>query len=134
MPYRLTPNLWSNEVVVTGTGLPNELPRKYVPHALATAVVVQAFRDKVGRLKVNSWYRSPQVNEEVGGWHASRHLKALAMDVVPLDMELAEAWKILTDMVDAGLPVDQAIRYPTFIHIGISIANDETRREYWAED
>ena len=56
------------------------------PHAVAS---LQALRDEVGGLHVNSGYRSPQYNDSVGGATFSRHMYGDGFDVDPLQVGLS---------------------------------------------
>ena len=75
-----------------------------------------AVRQFVGQLRVNSWYRSRQVNNAVGGEQTSYHLDALATDVVPKG-DVLNAFKML---VASDLDYDKIIyekRRSEWIHI-----------------
>jgi GH25 family lysozyme M1 (1,4-beta-N-acetylmuramidase) len=50
------------------------------PHAVAK---IQQVREQIGALQVNSGYRSPTYNAQVGGATKSRHMYGDAFDVVP---------------------------------------------------
>ena len=74
--------------------------------------VLQPLRDNWGKpLHINSGYRCPMLNKEVGGQPTSQHVKGEAADVAcdkPVEMaRLAAAM---------CLPYDQMIIYPTFVH------------------
>ena len=77
--------------------------------------VLQPLRDKVGRpLKINSGYRCPELNAKVGGVTTSQPCKGEAADVWCATLtpyELAKA------MLLNGIPYDQMILYPSFIHL-----------------
>ena len=74
--------------------------------------VLQPLRDAWGKpLHVNSGYRCPELNKEVGGMPTSQHVKGEAADVAcDKPVELARLAKALR------LPYDQMILYPTFVH------------------
>lgn len=75
--------------------------------------VLQPLRDKVGvPLHINSGFRCPELNKAVGGVQTSQHVKGEAADVSGLDpLTLARmVWGM-------GLPFDQMILYPDFVHI-----------------
>lgn len=81
--------------------------------------VLQPLRDAWGRpLLVNSGFRCPELNAKVGGVPTSQHLKGEAADIAPnisyatvnSQVEIARLAKSL------GLPFDQMILYPTFVH------------------
>lgn len=75
--------------------------------------VLQPLRDKYGKpLHVNSGYRCPPLNRAVGGVSSSQHLRGEAADI-SCDNP-AQLLKVLKDM---NISFDQAILYPTFLHI-----------------
>lgn len=74
--------------------------------------VLQPLRDAWGKpLHINSGYRCPELNSEVGGMPTSQHVKGEAADVAcDNPVELARL------AVAMRLPYDQMILYPTFVH------------------
>lgn len=74
--------------------------------------VLQPLRDEWGGpLEINSGYRCPKLNKAVGGVSTSQHVKGEAADVKCTDpAALARLAKSL------GLPYDQMILYPSFVH------------------
>lgn len=82
--------------------------------------VLQPLRDAWGPLAINSGYRCPEVNKAVGGVPTSQHTKGEAADVCPFgrnghgDIEVVR--KLAITARDLGLPFDQMILYPTFVH------------------
>ena len=82
--------------------------------------VLQPLRDAWGPLAINSGYRYPEVNKAVGGVPTSQHTKGEAADVCPFgrnghgDIEVVRQLAITAR--DLGLPFDQMILYPTFVH------------------
>lgn len=74
--------------------------------------VLQPLRDAWGKpLHINSGYRCPELNREVGGMPTSQHVKGEAADVAcDNPVELA---RLAASM---HLPYDQMILYPTFVH------------------
>ncbi len=82
--------------------------------------VLQPLRDAWGPLAINSGYRCPEVNQAVGGVPTSQHTKGEAADVCPFgrnghgDIEVVR--KLAITARDLGLPFDQMILYPTFVH------------------
>ncbi|MCH9681572.1 MAG: hypothetical protein K0V04_09075 [Deltaproteobacteria bacterium] len=56
------------------------------PHAIAR---LQTLRNQVGGLKVNSGYRNPNYNSQVGGATHSRHMYGDAFDLAPLSTSLS---------------------------------------------
>lgn len=77
-----------------------------------TENVLQPLRDAWGEpLKVNSGYRCKALNAAVGGVHTSQHVKGEAADIAAGDPV-----KLARLAVKLGLPFDQMILYPTFVH------------------
>lgn len=83
--------------------------------------VIQPLRDAWGKpLAINSGYRCPEVNMAVGGVPTSQHTKGEAADVCPFgrnghgDIEVVR--KLAITARDLGLPFDQMILYPSFVH------------------
>ena len=84
--------------------------------------VIQPLRDAWGEpLAINSGYRCPEVNKAVGGVPTSGHTKGEACDVCPFgrnghgDIEVVRQLAITAR--DLGLPFDQMILYPSFVHL-----------------
>lgn len=84
--------------------------------------VIQPLRDAWGKpLAINSGYRCPEVNKAVGGVPTSQHTKGEAADVCPFgrnghgDIETVRQLAITAR--DLGLPFDQMILYPSFVHL-----------------
>lgn len=104
------------ELTRTGTGLPNA-PTPAVTAALTALVdrVLDPLRDHLGRaVRVTSGYRSPAVNAKVGGARRSQHMRGEAADISAAGMtpeSLASA------IVALGLPFDQIIVEPTWVHV-----------------
>ena len=77
-----------------------------------TENVLQPLRDAWGKpLKVNSGYRCKALNVAVGGVPTSQHVKGEAADIAAGDPV-----KLARLAVKLGLPFDQMILYPTFVH------------------
>lgn len=75
--------------------------------------VLQPLRDAWGKpIKINSGYRCEKLNKAVGGVPTSQHTKGQAADC-GVDDPLA----LVRLLLDLGLEFDQAIVYPTFVHI-----------------
>lgn len=74
-------------------------------------------------LVINSGYRCPELNREVGGVATSQHVKGEAADVA-CDDPLALA-QLAYDM---NLPYDQMILYPTFVHFSHKLEGEQRRQ------
>ncbi len=81
-----------------------------------TERVLQPLRDKVGHpLKINSGYRCPELNREVGGVPTSQHTKGEAADIAAADPFLLA--KVVRSTPEIWNEVDQMILYPDFVHL-----------------
>lgn len=78
--------------------------------------LLEPARALVGPLRVTSGYRCPGLNRAVGGSRSSAHIDGLAADVVPLELDLRDAYQRLAQ---SGLAFDQLIfEFGRWIHIG----------------
>lgn len=84
----------------------------------------------VGELKINSGYRSEDLNEMVGGVPNSQHMKGQAADIRcgRSDKENVEYLDEVEDFAKRYLNYDQLIRYDTFIHVSYNALRN--RRQY----
>lgn len=84
--------------------------------------VLQPLRDAWGKpLHINSGYRCPELNKAAGGVSTSQHTKGEAADVCPFgcrnghgDIDVVR--RLAATARDLGLPFDQMILYPSFVH------------------
>ncbi len=128
-PVHLSPHFTVGELTTTNTGLPNDpdIPARYALKALCSAVL-EPWRESVGRIRVTSGFRSPQVNAAVGGKSSSQHARGEAADVVLMDHGRLAAWQRLVEMAEHGLPVDQAILYEATNHVHVSHTAERVAR------
>lgn len=97
-------------------GIDNTIPESVKPAIRElTNTCLQPLRDDLGAsVIVESGFRCKKLNEEVGGTEKSQHPKGEAADIrSPFFIPLLIARRI----VALGLPFDQLILYPTFVHI-----------------
>lgn len=124
----ITPHFTYAEMTHTDTGLPNTPSDYYLGelHRLCETVL-EPMRDIVGPLKINSGFRTPEVNEAIPG-HAthSQHMDGNAADVVPLNMGLMDAFQRVKA---SDVPYDQLILEPTWIHISCAPKSRGPRRQ-----
>lgn len=86
-----------------------------------TENVLQPLRDAWGKpLKVNSGYRCKALNAAVGGVPTSQHVKGEAADIAAGDPV-----KLARLAVKLGLPFDQIILYPTFVHFSHKLNGEQ---------
>ncbi len=83
--------------------------------------VLQPLRDACGKpLHINSGYRCEKLNAAVGGVPTSQHVKGEAADIAAENpAELARM------AVSLGLPFDQMILYPTFVHFSHKLNSEQ---------
>ena len=115
----MTEHFTLEELTRTHTGLPNDPPQELMENGLKLARLLEEIRKRLNvPLRVLSGYRSPRVNEAVGGVPNSVHTMFLAADFTPMGMKVTEAWRRFTTWYHE-LPVGQAIVYPVrwFIHV-----------------
>lgn len=106
------------ELIHTETGLDN-MPDtdSHLANLASLWNVLNFVREKLGRpIIVNSAFRTPQVNKQVGGAKRSLHMQGRAADIYtdPLHMDIL--WKILEQNKD---DFSELIKYPTFYHVAI---------------
>jgi len=86
-----------------------------------TENVLQPLRNAWGKpLKVNSGYRCKALNAAVGGVPTSQHVKGEAADIAAGDPV-----KLARLAVKLGLPFDQMILYPTFVHFSHKLNGEQ---------
>ena len=89
-----------------------------------TNTVLQPLRDAWGLpLHVNSGYRCPKLNTAVGGAATSQHTKGEAADI-----KAEPPVKLAQLAYDLGLPYDQMIIYPTFVHFSHKLHGEQRRQ------
>lgn len=92
------------------------------------AEVLDPVRQLLGcPMHVNSGYRSPALNDAVGGKPNSAHKDGRACDFRPIGMSLRAAFDLIRN---SEIPYDQIIiEYKTWIHIAIAPAGEKPRRQ-----
>lgn len=83
--------------------------------------VLQPLRTAWGRpMTINSGYRCPELNRAVGGVATSQHTKGEAADVACDD-----PYALAQLAHELGLPYDQMILYPTFVHFSHRLEGEQ---------
>lgn len=83
--------------------------------------VLQPLRDAWGEpLHINSGYRSERLNALVGGVPTSQHVKGEAADV-----KCDRPYELASLAERMGLPFDQMILYPTFVHFSHKLQGEQ---------
>jgi zinc D-Ala-D-Ala carboxypeptidase len=80
---------------------------------------LEKIRAKVGPMRINSAYRSPDVNKAVGGSPTSQHCRGEAADWTAINMKLKDTMKeVLKLHMDGHLVFDQLIyEFGRWLHI-----------------
>ena len=92
---KLSEHFTREELIASGTGLPNVPTEQQSEKLLYLAIyLLEPLRRRFGRIKVNSGYRSPAVNDAVEGSKTSQHMEGEAADIVPLisDIDIVFSW------------------------------------------
>jgi len=123
---QLSPHFSLAELLHTSTGLSNDPSPEQVEHLrVLCRDLLEPVRTLLGvPLRVNSGYRSPQVNAAVGGSPTSQHMRGDAADVVPVGMTAEEAMRRIAREVEAGRlkAADQIILYQSeFLHLSTNV-------------
>lgn len=88
--------------------------------------VLQPLREYVNEpLIITSGYRCEALNKAVGGVSTSQHTKGQAADV-----KTSNPKKLLSDLLEMEIDFDQAILYPTFLHISYNIEGNRRQVLY----
>lgn len=105
-------------------GLNNEPNRDQIDNLKILCVeLLQPLRDIYKELFIiSSGFRSLEVNTAVGGVPTSQHMKGQAADIT-----VKNPRRLLAELQSSGLDFDQAILYPSFLHI--SYNSGKNRRQ-----
>ncbi len=93
----------------------------HADNAIRLAKELQKARDFIGRpIKVNSWFRPPDINRAIGGASNSQHLTANAADIACPDLAFAKFLTIFRTNWDGYL-----LAYPLskFLHVDLRAGN-----------
>ena len=123
---RITDNFTLQEMTNTNTGLSNEPNTEQLENIIKLAKLLQIIRNEYGKpIKVNSAFRSVEVNNKVKGSKNSDHLYGCAADITCERNDVL--WEIINHLiVTKQISVRQLIweygtQYgPKWIHISIN--------------
>ena len=104
----------------------NNVPNELFDNMMNSTVGIQRVRDLLKiPMRINSWYRSPELNNKVGGAIKSAHLKCLAVDFVPIRMNINEAYELISksDIQFDQLILERNSAGSVWIHISWSNKN-----------
>jgi hypothetical protein len=93
-------------------------PRALWENIAPVAKAADLARAELGSaMRILSAYRSPEYNLAVGGARFSRHLQFDALDLAPVNGQVATLHRILVRLRRAGIFTGGIGRYPSFVHI-----------------
>jgi hypothetical protein len=128
----LSPHFTLEELTVSETaarkGLDNTPPDDALFNLRRLALFLEDVRTTIGKpIRINSAYRSPEVNGSVGGKTTSQHCLGCAADIRVPGMTPNEVVKKLKD---SNLQYDQLIReFDSWTHISIPNTKDAKPRK-----
>lgn len=91
------------------------------------AAFLESIREAIDKpIKINSAYRSPEVNASVGGSKTSQHCKGQAADIRVAGMTPDQ---VVQAIIAAKLPFDQVIReFDSWTHVSIAPKDKAPRK------
>ena len=112
----LTPHFSLAELTVTKTNLDNTPSKEVIEVLRTTAFYMEKVREILGNvaITINSGYRSPDVNRQVGGTSNSSHTYGYAVDFTAYGHTPLTISNILSK---SNLKFDQLIYEKTWVHI-----------------
>ncbi|MCI4437960.1 MAG: hypothetical protein JHC33_14225 [Ignisphaera sp.] len=122
---------------------PNLVPQnrldaqKYISSGDKLADLLEQVRDLFGgmAITVDSGFRNPSLNTAVGSKaKSSAHLRFEAADIVPTNMSVANAFKLLVNNKDKLPNMRKAIIEMGWIHIEVKTAASQTQTLYTTSD
>lgn len=120
---KMSPHFTLQELTASDTALREGLDNTPNADALANlcrlSQCLEQVRDQVGRpIRINSAYRSAELNRRVGGAPGSAHTLGLAADIVVADMS---ARALAQRVIDSGLAFDQLIlEFDRWVHLALA--------------
>lgn len=126
---------FSASATAAAAGISNDIPENIKPAIRALVLnLLQPLCDITGwGCKINSGYRSPELNKRISGVSTSQHLTGEAADnvffkkvngktvyVVPIE--------VLRVVVASGLDFDQMIAYNDFVHLSYTVTRPNRRQ------
>lgn len=127
---QLSKNFTLEELQVSATALRKDIENVATPDAIKNlealcAHVLQPLRELLQKpIKILSGYRSPEVNDLVGGAHGSQHVKGQAADITVEGMTAQE----LFEFIDRNIAYDQLIQeFNEWVHVSWTIPPREQK-------
>lgn len=117
---KLTENFTLEELCVTDTGLenvPNDCQKEKLQ--ILASMILQPIRNKWGRIRVNSGFRSESVNHKIGGSATSQHCQGEAADIKPLDADIDEVFEWCRENLIYGQLINEHSKGSRWLHISL---------------
>ena len=57
--------------------------------------ILDPLREEVGKIRINSGYRTPEYNRQIGGSTTSDHIKGCAADIFPLEKNIDDVFSLI---------------------------------------
>ena len=99
----------------------SQMPPEVLENVKLLAFELQKLRDSIGQsIRVNSGYRSPNHNANIGGSPKSQHLLGKAADIYVKGMSIGYLHETIEHLIEEEiLNIKGLGRYNNFIHIDI---------------
>lgn len=117
---QLTKNFTLEELCHTDTGaanVPNDCQKSKLQ--ILASTLLQPIRDRWGRVKINSGFRSEFVNQKIGGSPTSQHPEGEAADIDPLDAKLEDVFEWCKGNLIFGQLIIEHMGGARWIHISL---------------
>ena len=130
---KLTDHFSAAEMTTTASGIANKPSvEAWINMTRLCCDVLEPLRATVGALRVNSGYRSPAVNQAIGGAKQSAHTFGRAADIVPI--KNGTALDLVLALENSSIAFDKAIleyrgRSP-WLHIHVRNVKRQPRRVF----
>lgn len=108
MVTRISRDFTLEELCKTSAPFPNKPSLQEIRQLVCLATyILQPIRDRVGKYRINSGFRSKEVNHYVGGVDTSDHIFGSACDGHPVEYSIDDTFRWL--VLESGIKFGQAI-------------------------
>jgi len=111
----------------TRLGIDNSVPAEAAEHCRTTAAGLEQIQSQLQsqkqrqlKLRINSWYRSPELNAAIRGSKTSAHMEGLAADFTC--PEFGTVLEIIEAILASEIEFDQLIYEGKWVHISFAPA------------
>jgi zinc D-Ala-D-Ala carboxypeptidase len=123
---KLSPHFSLAEFVFSSTALAEKIdntpPTEVIERLKLTAVGLERIRSALGdrSIKITSGYRSPELNQKIGGVKTSQHLRGEAVDFVCPSFGTPKEIVFALSEAVVELQIDQIIHEGTWVHVSFT--------------